>query len=117
MNQADKKLSVYKRFQQYVMHNMASASDLENDSLIYWRVRILFVILFIAVLVGTLLIVPILANYIKKQMWELVIFDALVWLTGVALLLSTRLSYTVRARIGAVLLYAVGVFILLLLDL
>jgi len=113
MNQADKTLSLYKRFQQYVMSNMAPASELEDDSLTYWRVRILFVILFIAVLVGTLVIGPILANYIEKQMWGLVIFDTLVWLSGLALLLAPRLRYTIRAGIGALLLYIVGVFILL----
>lgn len=113
MNQSDKKLSFYKRFQLSVMNNMATSSVLEKDSLIYWRIRILFVILFTGVLIGTFVMVPVLTNYIKKNMWGLVIFDILVWLTGTILLLSRSLSYTVRAGIGALLLYVVGVFILI----
>lgn len=113
MNQSDKKLSFYKRFQLSVMNSMAPSSDLEKDSLTYWRIRILFVILFTGVLIGTFVMVPVLTNYIKKNMWGLVTFDLLVWLTGATLLFSRRLGYTVRAGIGALLLYIVGVFILL----
>jgi PAS domain S-box-containing protein len=113
MNQTDKKLGLYKRFQLSVMNNMAPSFDLEKDGLTYWRIRILFVILFTGVLIGTFVMVPVLANYIKKDMWGLVIFDTMVWLTGSILLFSPSLGYTVRAGVGALLLYIVGVFILI----
>ncbi len=116
MKQTENKSSYFQRFQSSVMNNMVPSSALERDSLTYWRVRILFVILFTGVSIGTFVLVPVIIFAIKEKMWGLVIFDGFVWLTGVSLLLSRSLGYNTRAGIGSLMLYLVGVVVIIFLG-
>lgn len=113
MQQTDNIKSRYLRFRSTIMNRMASPEALEAEGLVFWRVRILFVILFSGLLIGTLTLLPVVLFTIKEKMWVLLIFDLFIWLTSAGLLFSRRLRYDIRAAIGSLILYLVGVFILI----
>ena len=46
------KAGYFQRFQTFAMNRMVPPSVMEKDGLYYWRARILFAIIFTAVLIG-----------------------------------------------------------------
>jgi len=103
----------FRRFRAFAMNRMAPSIDLGENTLAYWRVRILFAIIFTGVLLGTLVFVPLIALVIKKGMWGLLVFDGTAWVIGVGLLFSRRPSYEIRAAISSLIIYAVGVVVII----
>ena len=102
----------FQRFQTFAIDRMASASILEKDSLSYWRVRILFAIIFTGLLTGLFGFVPLTAMAIKGKLWGLLIFDGTVWLIGIGLLLIRGLRYDIRAGIALLMVYSMGLGII-----
>ncbi|MBW2608230.1 MAG: hypothetical protein JRD05_11410 [Deltaproteobacteria bacterium] len=69
------KAGYFRRFQTFVMNRMVPFSATEKDSLSYWRARILFAIIFSAVLIGSFALGPTIAMLVKEKIWGLLIFD------------------------------------------
>jgi len=91
------------------MNRMVPASAQEQDSLSYWRVRILFAIIFIGLCMGLITLMPVIVMVIKEKLWGLLIFDLSAWLIGMGILLIPGLRYEIRAGITLLTLYIVGV--------
>jgi len=113
MKATDSKAGYFQRFKTFAMERMASSSAVEKDGLLYWRVRILFAILFAGVLMCLLVFIPATALVIKERMWGLGIIDGGAWLTAVGLLFSRRLRYKIRAALTLLILYAIGLAIII----
>jgi len=85
----------------------------DKDGLLYWRVRILFAILFAGLLLGILVIIPVTVLVIKQRLWGLGIIDGGACLTAVGLLFSRRLKYEIRAALTLLIPYAIGLAIII----
>ncbi|RLB14241.1 MAG: hypothetical protein DRG82_14140 [Deltaproteobacteria bacterium] len=107
------KTGLFRRFQAFSMDRMTPSIDLEQNTLAYWRARILFAIIFTGLLAGTLVFVPLISLAIRKGMWNLLLFDCSVWLITLGLLVLGRPRYEIRAATVLVMTYAVGVFVIL----
>jgi PAS domain S-box-containing protein len=106
------KESWYNRFQSFVMHRMVSSSVMEEDSLIYWRVRILFSILFAASVLTLIVFIPVFIMVIKEKAWGLGLFDAATWLIVLTLLLVRDIGFEARSAIALILTYLLGLVII-----
>ena len=113
MKATDGKTGYFQRFKTFAMERMVSPSTEEKGGLFYWRVRILFAILFAGVLLGFIVIIPVTALVIKERLWALGIIDGGACLTGVVLLFSRRLRYETRAAITLLIPYAIGLAIII----
>jgi len=102
-----------RRFQAFVLNRMIPPSVMEKDSLIYWRTRILFMILFTGLVLCFFALVPLTALVIKEKLWGLAIFDGVASLIGISLLLSRRLRYEIRSILTLLMLYVVGLGIII----
>ena len=112
MKPPDSKASHFRRFQIFAINRIASPSAMEKDSLLYWRVRILFAILFTGLLLSFFVFVPVIAITVKEKLWALLIFDVVAWIIGISLLLS-RLRYEIRSGFTLLMFYAVGLGIII----
>ena len=112
MEKTEKKENWYNRFQSFVMHRMVSPSLMEEDRLIYWRVRILFSILFVASVLAFITLVPVIILVFKNNLWSLGIFDAAAWLISITLLLSRNIRFETRSAITLLLAYLLGLVII-----
>jgi len=113
MKMTDGKTRYFHRLQKFAMNRMASPSALEQDSLSYWRVRILFTIIFSGLLISLFVFVPLIAMVIKHNLWTLLLFDVAVWLIGISLLLASRPRYEIRAAITLFMFYILGLGIII----
>jgi len=113
MKMIDSKTRYFQQFQKFAMNRMVSPSVLEADSLSYWRVRILFTIIFSGLLISLFVFVPLIAMVIKHNLWTLLMFDAAAWLIGISLLLASRPRYEIRAAITLFMFYILGLGIII----
>ena len=102
----------FQRFQTFALNRMVPYSVQKEDGLSYWRVRILFAILFTGVSIGLFAFVPLLAFVIKRKLWDLLIFDVALWLISVGLLIIRGLRYDLRSRITLLMVYLLGLGII-----
>jgi len=86
---------------------------MEKDSLAYWRVNILFAILFAALVLCTFAIAAPFFLVIKEKVWGLAIFDILGYLICIGLLFSRRITYKIRAAATLVMFYVVGLGVII----
>ncbi len=112
MKQTDSKAGYFQRFQTFAINRMGSPSAMEKDSLLYWRARILFAILFAGFLLAFFVVMPIIPFVIKERLWGLAIMDGAAWVILLGLVLC-RLRYEIRAAITLLLAYAIGVAVIL----
>lgn len=101
------------RFRRFAFNQMASPLVEEKDGLRYWRVRILFAILFTGVLLGLAVFVPVSVMVVRDRLWALGAVDAAAWLISACLLFSRRLSYETRATLTLLMPYAIGLAVIL----
>jgi len=113
MKPTESKLGYFQRFQAFAMNRMAPSSVIEKDSLTYWRVRILFAIIFTGLLLALFAFVPVITLLIKENLWGLLIFNGFAWVIGLSLLLSRRLRYEIRAAIALLIVYAIGLVVII----
>ena len=113
MKMIDSKTLYFQQFQKFAMNRMVSPSVLETDSLSYWRVRILFTIIFSGLLISLFVFVPLIPMVIKHNLWTLLMFDVAAWLIGISLLLASRLRYEIRAAITLFMFYILGLGIII----
>lgn len=59
MKQTDNKTGYFQLFQTFAINRIGLPSAMMKDSLLYWRARILFAILFTGLLMSFFLIIPI----------------------------------------------------------
>jgi len=105
-------LDYFQRFRTLSMNRMVPPSVMERDSLTFWRVNVLFAILFTALVLCTLTIGAAIFLAIKEKVWGLVIFDILGYVICISLLLSRRLSYGIRAAVTLLMFYIVGLAVI-----
>ena len=106
--------SHFHRFQTFAMDRMVPSHVQREDSLSYWRVRILFVIIFSGLLISIFAFIPLIAMVIKQDLWVLLMFDVAGWLIGMGLLLAPYPRYEIRAAIMLLLIYVTGLVIIIL---
>jgi len=92
---------------------MVPPAVMAKDSLTFWRVNVLFAILFTALVLCTLAIVTAIFLAIKEKLWGLAIFDVLGYVICISLLLSRRLGYKVRATVTLLMFYIVGLAVII----
>ena len=86
----------------------------EISSLAYWRAQILFTLIFSGVLIGTFVLISVIPMAIEEKLWKLLFFDSSMWVVGILLLISRRISYTARAAISVLSIYGIGLYIIIL---
>jgi PAS domain S-box-containing protein len=86
---------------------------MEEDSLIYWRVRILFAILFAGSVLVLITVIPVIILVTKENLWGLGLFDAAAWLIVLTLLLSRNIRFETRSAIALALTYLIGLVIIM----
>jgi len=91
MTPTGNKASYFQKFQTFAINRMAPSSVIEKDSLAYWRVRILFAIIFTGLLLGLLTFVPAIAFVIKENLWGLLIFHGFAWVIEPPLVASSKI--------------------------
>ncbi len=109
MNLTDSKAGYFLRFETFAINRMVPASVQEQDSLSYWRVRVLFTIIFTGLCIGIMTLVTSIVLAIQENLWGLLFFALFAWLMGMGLLLITGLRYELRAMITLVIIYFMGV--------
>lgn len=102
----------YQRIEAFCMNRMVPAASPDSDSLLFWRIRILFAIVFLSLLIGTFVMVPVIALGVKERLWGLLALDGAAWATGLLILLNRHLGYRLRAAVVLVTFYALGVMII-----
>jgi len=112
MKLTDNKTGYLKRFQTFVINRMGSSSTIEKDSLLYWRARILFAILFTGLLLCSFVFIAVIPFVIKERLWGLAIMDGAALVTVIGLVLC-RLRYEIRAAVTLLLAYIIGVGVIL----
>lgn len=104
---------IFKRLEELSIGRMVSPDAIKNADIAYWRARILFLIVFTGLIIGLFIFIPVSIMAIKGKMWGLLIFDILVWISGIWLLLSRRLGYLLRTGIVLLLVYGVGLMVII----
>ncbi len=112
MKPTESKTGYFRKFQTFAINRMSPLTATEKDSLSYWRVRILFAILFTGLVLALFAFVPMIFFVIKENLWKLPAFNVFAWLIGISLLISRRLTYEIRATVVLLMFYAVGLGIL-----
>ncbi|MCF8143448.1 MAG: PAS domain S-box protein [Deltaproteobacteria bacterium] len=107
----DNLLNSFRRFQAFTVNRMTT-SVIEKDDLAFWRVRVLFAVLFTALIFCTFAIAAAILLVMKEQLWGLAIFDVLGYLVCIFLLFSKRLSYEIRASVTLLMFYIVGLVVI-----
>jgi len=95
------------------MDAMVPVAVQEDDSLAYWRVRILFWLIFSGLLIGIFAFIPVVFLVFKKQLWGMLFFEIIIWIVSITLLFSRSLSYRQRASAGMLILYGMGCMIII----
>ncbi|MBU2621846.1 MAG: PAS domain S-box protein [Proteobacteria bacterium] len=113
MERTGNKESWYNRFQSFSMNRMELPSVMEEDSLTYWRVRILFFMLFTASILALVTFIPVIILVIKENLWGLGLSDTAAWLIILTLLLSRNIGFETRSAIALVLTYLIGLVIIM----
>ena len=78
----------------------------------YWRERILFAVLGCGFVLSPFTLVPVAVLILKERLWVLAGIDAFVTVAMVYLLISRKLSYSLRAGMSLFLIYALGLGVL-----
>ena len=104
--------TLFKRFYAFSINQMVPVEEMEKDSLTYWRVNILFAILFTAPLVGIPGLIAGIYVSIKHQAYLLGIIDIFAYGLCLWLLTSRRPSYEVRTTITLLGFYGVGLTVI-----
>lgn len=112
MKPTNSKTGYFQRFQTFALNRMCPPSVREKDSLLNWRVRILFAFLLTGLLLGLITFIPVTAMVIKEERWILGILDGFAWIIAFSMLLSPRLRYETRAAILLIIAYGLGLYII-----
>jgi two-component system, cell cycle sensor histidine kinase and response regulator CckA len=113
MKPTKRKAGYFQRFQTFAINRMSPLTATEKDSLSYWRVRILFAIIFTGLVSSLFMFVPATFLLIKENLWRMAIFNGVAWIIGIILLLSHHLKHEMRAARTLLLFYIAGLGIII----
>lgn len=114
MRAFESKWGYFRRFKVFIINRMVPPEIAEKDSLIFWRVRILFAILCGGLMLCLIALIPSLALVFREELWSLGVFEILLYIMAVTLLFSRRIRYQIRAAATLISVYAMGLAIILL---
>ncbi len=100
-------------FQKAAIEKIATPYAVEQDSLAYWRARILFAMLVAGLVMGTLTIAASLGVYIQEKAWLLAVIIGLCYAVTLLILFSARMRYEARAGLALLMCYAIGLAVIL----
>lgn len=103
----------FQRFQIFAINRMVPPSLQEEDGLSYWRVRILFAVVFTGVLIGFFTLVPVVTLVVKGKLWGLLLFDGALWIISLGLLLVRGMNYNLRSVVALLTVYSMGLGIII----
>ncbi|MGA7277244.1 MAG: PAS domain S-box protein, partial [Desulfocapsaceae bacterium] len=106
-------IDYFHKFQNTAVDRIASPYSPEYGSLVYWRARILFSVLFAALILCTFATLAGIAVAIKENAWGLVVFNFLGYLTLFYLIFFKHLRYETRASISLLMCFATGIVVIL----
>lgn len=89
------------------------SGTIPDDSVLYWRERILMGFLLTAVVVGSLIVVPAVVLQVRVGLWVLSVITVLSLICGITILLYPRLNYVKRASVALFLCYIIGLGIMI----
>ena len=112
MQPFNKMIDYFQRFQRLSINKMLETSVMEKDSLAFWRVRVLFSILFTALILCTFAVGAGIFLGIKENAWGLAISDGIGYLICIGLLFSKQIRYEIRAGVTLIMFYLVGVAVI-----
>ena len=84
-----------------------------SDTLTFWRVRILFTIIFSGMVLGTPAMYTAIMIALREGTWGLVVFNSAFFIFAFFVLLSRRLSYTFRTVATLSAFYTIGLYVIL----
>jgi PAS domain S-box-containing protein len=106
----------FHRFRTLFISRTIPTVAMEEDSLTFWRVNVLFAVLFTALVLGTFAVIAGISLVIKEKVWGLAILNILGYVMCIWVLFSRRLSYKFRAKVSLLMFYFVGSGVILLLG-
>jgi two-component system, cell cycle sensor histidine kinase and response regulator CckA len=112
MKSSNRIYNLFQRFYTFSVNQMVPATMMEKDSLIYWRVNILFVILFTGVLSGILAVVAGVFLSIKAKTYVLAFIDVIAYGLAIWVLITKKLRYEIRATITLLGFYGIGLAVI-----
>ena len=112
-NVIQKIISAIQKIEHDAIRRMIPADAIAKADIVYWRARILFLLVFAGLLTGLLVFIPVTILAVKQKIWGLLVFDILAWMLGLWMLVSRRLGYTIRAGIFLTAFYAIGLMVIL----
>ena len=106
-------ISYYQNFHKDAIERIARPYSTDQNSLIYWRARILFTIIMAGWILGTLSIVAAIGLFIRERAWGLALLDTFCFLLCAVLIFSNKVRYEVRTSVALLLFYLIGVTVIL----
>lgn len=106
-------VSLLKKIGLIVINRMAPVEDQEDNSLIYWRVRILFAIIFSALLFASAAIVASFFIAVNQGLWFMFGLNVGSYFLAFYLLTTRRLHYKIRTAVVLAMAYFVGLYVTL----
>ena len=101
-------VDLFLQFRAVTINRMVSSSEMEKDSLFYWRVKILFAILFTALVLSTVAILFSISLVIREREWGLVVSHILGYSMCLSFLFLRSIRYEIRAGVTVLMFYVVG---------
>jgi PAS domain S-box-containing protein len=86
------------------------------DPLTFWRERILFIICFLAAVLGPIALIPSLWIAHQEGLWSVVLLDSTAYVTAVVVIIGRNWPLKVRTGAVCLTLYALGVCLLFILG-
>ena len=105
--------SISARLQSLIEKIITPSGTIPDDSVLYWRERILMGFLLTAVIVGALIVVPAVVLQVRVGLWVLSVITILSLICAITILLYPRLSYVRRASVALFLSYVIGLGIMI----
>ncbi len=105
--------ALYEKIRAIVFSRVLRLNEKKIDSLLFWRIHVLFSILFAGVFIGFWALWVGVALMVEKQLWTLIYIDLGLWILGVILIGVPGISF--RGRTVAVLaaVYGLGLTVIL----
>ena len=87
--------------------------SIEQDGIFRWRARLLFTMLIVGVVLGSLALISAVLLIIKEGVWGLAIVDICGLLLGIALLSVRRIRFEIRAVVACLTCYIIGMAVII----
>jgi len=102
----------FNTFRDSFIQRALNKSNITEDSLSYWRARILFTIFLAGLSFGFFALISGIVLFLKTKLYAALIFDTFGYGLFIFLLLSRKVRYEFRAAIALLTFYLVGVIII-----